>query len=177
MEEQTRKPLRAQLNQIRSWVRQGRTDAWVAHRLGVSTGELSEFKRQNQLDQLDAERQSPAPPSLTEELKSVVEQSDADEVEQSDSESRDRQTAPEKPESTPARRRRRGGRRGGRSRLPKGTYEGTLDHGEQEGYGVWLDPAVVDDPTYREHWAGVAEVTVRLEPDAIVITARPTKDK
>ena len=29
------KPLRSQLNQIRAWVRQGRTDAWIAHQLDV----------------------------------------------------------------------------------------------------------------------------------------------
>ena len=28
--------LRPQLNQIRAWVRQGRTDAWIAHQLEVS---------------------------------------------------------------------------------------------------------------------------------------------
>ena len=31
--------------------------------------------------------------------------------------------------------------------------EGTFDHGD-EGYGLWLDPAVQDDPVYAEHWAG-----------------------
>ena len=32
-------------------------------------------------------------------------------------------------------------------------YEATFDHGE-EGYGLWLDPAVADNPVYSEHWAG-----------------------
>jgi len=47
--------------------------------------------------------------------------------------------------------------------------EGTFDHGE-EGYGLWLDPAVQDDPTYAEHWAGHRPVTVAIEPDRIVIS-------
>ena len=34
-----RKPLRSQLNQIRAWVRQGRTDAWIAHQLDVSASD------------------------------------------------------------------------------------------------------------------------------------------
>ena len=69
------------------------------------------------------------------------------------------------------RRGRRGGRgrgRGGGGRKPK-PLEGTFDHGE-EGYGLWLDPAVQDDPTYAEHWAGHRPVTVSIEPDRIVIS-------
>jgi hypothetical protein len=72
--------------------------------------------------------------------------------------------------------RRRRGRRGGRGRGRGGAggrkpkaLEGTFDHGE-EGYGLWLDPAVQDDPTYAEHWAGHRPVTVSIEPDRIVIS-------
>ena len=49
-----------------------------------------------------------------------------------------------------------------------GPLEGTFDHGE-EGYGLWLDPAVADDPIYAEHWAGHRPVTVTIEEDQIVI--------
>jgi hypothetical protein len=67
-------------------------------------------------------------------------------------------------------RRRRRGRRGGRGRRRRGTdLEGTFDHGE-EGYGLWLDPAVQDDPVYAEHWAGHRSVTVSVEPERIVIS-------
>ena len=31
-----RRSLKPQLNQIRTWVRQGRTDAWIAHQLQVA---------------------------------------------------------------------------------------------------------------------------------------------
>src|ERR1700760_663129 len=44
-----RKSLRPNLNQIRTWVRQGRTDAWVAHQLEVSVQDIEQFKRQNEL--------------------------------------------------------------------------------------------------------------------------------
>ena len=62
-------------------------------------------------------------------------------------------------------------RRGGRSRRrsgPAGPLEGTFDHGE-EGYGLWLDPAIQDDPIYAEHWAGHRPVEITIEEDQIVI--------
>ncbi len=73
-------------------------------------------------------------------------------------------------EEAPARRR---GRRGGRGRRrPTGRgaapLEGTFDHGE-EGYGLWLDPAVQDNPIYAEHWAGHRPVEVLVEEDQIII--------
>ena len=46
--------------------------------------------------------------------------------------------------------------------------EATFDHGE-EGYGLWLDPAVQDDPTYAEYWAGHRPVEVVIEEDQIII--------
>ena len=46
--------------------------------------------------------------------------------------------------------------------------EGTFDHGE-EGYGLWLDPAVQDDPVYAEHWAGHRPVEITIEEEQIVI--------
>ena len=67
-------------------------------------------------------------------------------------------------------RRRRRGRRGGRGRgRARKALDGTFDHGE-EGYGLWLDPAVQDDPVYAEHWAGHRPVAVAIETDRIVIT-------
>src|SRR5271154_2358364 len=44
-----RRSLRPHLNQIRTWVRQGRTDAWVAHQLEVPARDIDQFKRQNEL--------------------------------------------------------------------------------------------------------------------------------
>jgi hypothetical protein len=48
------------------------------------------------------------------------------------------------------------------------TLEATFDHGD-EGYGLWLDPAVQDDPVYAEYWAGHRPVEVTIEEDQIVI--------
>ena len=44
-----RRSLRPHLNQIRSWVRQGRTDAWVAHQLEVKVQDIEQVKRANDL--------------------------------------------------------------------------------------------------------------------------------
>jgi hypothetical protein len=44
-----RRSLRPHLNQIRGWVRQGRTDAWIAHQLEVTVQDIDTFKRQNDL--------------------------------------------------------------------------------------------------------------------------------
>ncbi len=78
-------------------------------------------------------------------------------------------------EDAPSARRRRG-RRGRRS-TPRdaGPLEGTFDHGE-EGYGLWLDPAVQDNPIYAEHWAGHRPVEVTIEEDQIVIRRTGSED-
>src|SRR5215218_3915330 len=46
----SRRSLRPQLNQIRGWVRQGRTDAWIAHQLEVTVQQIQSFKRENDLE-------------------------------------------------------------------------------------------------------------------------------
>ena len=57
----SRRSLRPQLNQIRGWVRQGRTDAWIAHQLEVTVQQIQAFKREQGLEP-DGEDE-PAPPS------------------------------------------------------------------------------------------------------------------
>ena len=49
-----RRSLKPQLNQIRTWVRQGRTDAWIAHQLDVSVGDIRAFKREHELAPAEA---------------------------------------------------------------------------------------------------------------------------
>jgi hypothetical protein len=187
-----RRSLKPQLNQIRTWVRQGRTDAWIAHQLDVSVGDIRSFKREHELAAADGGDEAFVPgaeadePDLRAEDDALV--AEALEAErQAEAESGEDDTADDgddgdddgdgddedggEGDDRPKRRRR--GRRGGRGRgrgprRPK-ALEGTFDHGE-EGYGLWLDPAVKDDPTYAEHWAGHRPVTVTIEPDRIVIT-------
>ena len=56
-------------------------------------------------------------------------------------------------------------------REPESVFEGVLDHGEHEGWGLWLDPAVAEDPIWKEHWSGVEAVTVKVAEDSIVLEA------
>lgn len=161
-----RQSLRPHLNQIRTWARQGRTDAWIAHQLDVSVQQITAFKRDNELvddsqaadfdDDIDLRAEDDA--LVAAELEAV----EAESANAEGAESTDDADAAAKPARRRGRRRSRGRRRGG------GLLEGTFDHGE-EGYGLWLDPAVQDDPVYAEHWAGHRPVTVTIEENQIVI--------
>jgi cold shock CspA family protein len=62
-------------------------------------------------------------------------------------------------------------RRERRPREPESVFEGVLDHGERDGWGLWLDPSISDDPIWKEHWAGVEAVVVKVAEDSIVLEA------
>jgi hypothetical protein len=200
-----RRSLRPHLNQIRGWVRQGRTDAWIAHQLEVTVQQIEAFKRENDLvpdgdtdgapvpgagggdfdDEIDlraeddaliaaeleaaeAARAEEEARRAEEEARRAAEAADAAEADEDDDDQ------DEEDDDAPKRRR---GRRGGRGRR-KGAareLEGTFDHGE-EGYGLWLDPAVEDNPVYAEHWAGHRPVSVTIEEDQIVIRRAGDED-
>jgi len=183
-----RRSLKPQLNQIRTWVRQGRTDAWIAHQLEVSVKDIGAFKREHELAPAEGEGDAVGPlpdgdePDLRAEDEALVAAALEAELEQADKEeddseettdTRSGENGDDGGEDKPRRRRRgrRGGRARGRARKP---LEGTFDHGE-EGYGLWLDPAIQDDGVYAEHWAGHRAITVTVEQDRIVI-ARAGED-
>jgi hypothetical protein len=187
-----RRSLRPHLNQIRGWVRQGRTDAWIAHQLEVTVQQIEAFKKENELvpdaepntaphggsggvdfdDEIDlraeddaliaAELEAAEAARAEEEARRAAEEAEAAEAAEEEEEDED--------ENGDERKKRRRGRRGGRGRKKSAVreLEGTFDHGE-EGYGLWLDPAVEDNPVYAEHWAGHRPVTVTIEEDQIVI--------
>jgi hypothetical protein len=188
-----RKSLRPQLNQIRAWVRQGRTDAWVAHQLDVTVQEIEQFKRQNDLiggeenasgaptadfsEEIDLRAEDDA--LIAAELEAAALEAERERAEaeaaaereraERAAEEREEGEEGEDEEAPPRRRSRRGGRGRRRSSARStGPLEGTFDHGE-EGYGLWLDPAVQDNPIYAEHWAGHRPVEVLIEEDQIVI--------
>src|SRR5215217_1922988 len=190
----SRRSLRPQLNQIRGWVRQGRTDAWIAHQLEVTVQQIQAFKREHGLepdgdgspesagtDEVDlraeddaaiaAELEAEEVRRAEEEAKAAEEAArkaaEADAAEEAvrkaaEAEAAEQPDEDAKPKRTRARPRGRGRKRSA------GPLEGTFDHGE-EGYGLWLDPAVEDDPVYAEHWAGHRPVEVTIEEDQIVI--------
>jgi hypothetical protein len=167
-----RRSLRPELNRIRGWVRQGRTDAWIAHQLEVTVQQIQAFKREQGLE---PDSDSEGPPAsdfddeidlraeddalIAAELEAAETETDEDEEDEEDEDEAERRA--------PKRRSRRGGR-SGRGRKKPTTLEATFDHGE-EGYGLWLDPAVQDDPIYAEYWAGHRPVEVAIEEDQIVI--------
>jgi hypothetical protein len=168
-----RRSLKPQLNQIRTWVREGRTDAWIAHQLDVSVSDIRSFKREHDLAAGEADADAGGGVEETdlraEDDALVAAALEAEEETREDeAEDADEADGADDGDDKPRRRRRgrRGGRRGGRKRKE---LEGTFDHGE-EGYGLWLDPAVADDPVYAEHWAGHRPVTVVVEAERIVIT-------
>jgi hypothetical protein len=187
-----RRSLRPHLNQIRGWVRQGRTDAWIAHQLEVTVQQIEAFKKENDLvpdgdgdsalatgagggdfdDEIDlraeddaliaAELEAAEAARAEEEARRAAEAAEAAEAGDDEDEDEDEEDSGTK---------RRRGRRGGRGRRKGGgarELEGTFDHGE-EGYGLWLDPAVEDNPVYAEHWAGHRPVSVTIEENQIVI--------
>ncbi len=190
-----RKSLRPHLNQIRAWVRQGRTDAWVAHQLEVTVRDIEQFKRQNELVSDDeAPEGTAAAGDYPEEIDlraeddaliaAELEAAEAEaeraraEADRARAESDDAGDEPDEDGETGTRTRRRS-RRGGRGRRSSarqsGPLEGTFDHGE-EGYGLWLDPAIQENPVYAEHWAGHRPVEVEIEEDRIVIRRTLVED-
>ena len=56
-------------------------------------------------------------------------------------------------------------------REPESVFEGVLDHGERDGWGLWLDPAIAEDPIWKEHWSRVDAVIVKVAEDSIVLEA------
>lgn len=183
-----RRSLRPHLNQIRTWVRQGRTDAWIAHQLEVTGPEIAEFKTKNELaaGSSDDPQSVVAPEDVdlrAEDDALIAAELEAAEAARKAEEERLAAEAAEKAAADAAARaeagddededddkprRRRGGRRRRRGGSSTTTFEGTFDHGD-EGYGLWLDPAVADSALYAEHWAGHRPVEVTIEGDQIII--------
>src|SRR5664279_1234514 len=83
-----RRSLKPQLNQIRAWVRQGRTDAWIAHQLEVSTSELREFRKQHGFTP-DEEDGASQDLDLRDEIEAEIEAATAEEDASEDEEADD----------------------------------------------------------------------------------------
>ena len=174
----SRRSLRPQLNQIRGWVRQGRTDAWIAHQLEVTVQQIQAFKREHGLEPDGDGAEAAAADEVdlrASDDEAIAAELEAEEVRRAEEEAKAAEEAArqaaeaeaaEEADEKPRRARTRG--RGRARKKSAGPLEGTFDHGE-EGYGLWLDPAVADDPVYAEHWAGHRPVEVTIEEDQIVI--------
>jgi hypothetical protein len=171
-----RRSLRPELNRIRGWVRQGRTDAWIAHQLEVTVQQIQAFKREQGLEP-EADPETVGAVDFDDEIDLRAEDDaliaaelEAAEAQRAEEEAEDEAEEEEDGDGDKAPAKRRRGRRGGRRSTRRKTtpLEATFDHGE-EGYGLWLDPAVQDDPIYAEYWAGHRPVEVAIEEDQIVI--------
>jgi hypothetical protein len=179
-----RRSLRPNLNQIRGWVRQGRTDAWIAHQLEVTVQQIESFKKEHDLlpegeegaaaggadfdDEIDLRAEDDALIAAELEAEAARKEEEATRRAAEEAEAAEQEGAEAEEEAEEEKPRRRGRRGGRRRKATAGPLEGTFDHGD-EGYGLWLDPAVADDPVYAEHWAGHRPVTVTVEEDQIVI--------
>jgi hypothetical protein len=182
----SRRSLRPQLNQIRGWVRQGRSDAWIAHQLEVTVQQIQAFKREHELE-LDGDTGNDAGGGDEVDLRAeddaaIAAELEAEQARRAEEEALAAEEAARKAAEAEAEAEARGddetaeaeakprrrSRTRGRTRKRGAALEGTFDHGE-EGYGLWLDPAVQDDPVYAEHWAGHRPIEVTIEEDQIVI--------
>ncbi|HEU4462307.1 MAG TPA: hypothetical protein VFR75_06935, partial [Solirubrobacterales bacterium] len=144
------------------------------HQLEVTATELREFRKQYDLspdDETAGASEIDLRDEIEAEIEAATEAEEAEEAEKPESEDEeDGEEREERSQGEPGagrRRRRRRGRRGGRGRRKE--IEASFDHGETDGYGLWLDAAVKENPVYTEHWAGKRDVTVRIEADQIVI--------
>src|ERR1700755_1025999 len=80
-----RRSLKPQLNQIRAWVHQGRTDAWIAHQLEITASELREFRKQYDLSP-DDENAGSSEIDLRDEMEAEIEAATAAEEEAEEAE-------------------------------------------------------------------------------------------
>jgi len=191
--------LKPQLNQIRTWVQEGATDIWIAHKLGSTPASIANFRRQHTLSRDGAGADvgpgaapaaagpaAPAPPSRTRKRSAPATRAAATastpapaaEAAQSLAEPpvpRDAPLPADEREDDGGERgpRRRRGRRGGRGRRPAEADTPVVVEGVldhgDEGHGLWLDAAVRDAAVYRANWAHVAAVTVTVTADEIVV--------
>jgi hypothetical protein len=166
----------------------------VAHQLEVTVKEIEQFKRQNELVTDDDTPEGAATPAdfpdeidlraeddalIAEELEAAA--LEAEEAARVRAEERAKaKDSDDEDDDEDAPKPRRRSRRGGRGRRSpardSGPLEGTFEHGE-EGYGLWLDPAVQDNPIYAEHWAGHRPVEIVVEEDQIIIRRTSSDDE
>ncbi len=142
------------LKKIKEWVEQGRTDAWIAHTLEISGAELLEHKVELGL----------AEPPPVDEILEVDEPIDKPTSEPAPASSgKPDKTADKGKSEKPAAK--------VKSEKPaSGTeFEASFEHGKPDGYGLWLDPAVQDDPVYKKHWSKCKSVVVSFEDEKITI--------
>src|SRR4051812_50004033 len=152
-----RRSLKPQLNQIRTWVHQGRTNAWIAHQLEVSVRDIDAFKREHELVPAEQHEDPPEDPFgarveeepdlRAEDDALVAAELDAEPEEEIEAESAEGEEKPKR------RRGRRGGRGrrtggGGGSRQPLGGTFGPRGGGD----GLGVAPPRPGSPRHPRAW-------------------------
>ncbi len=176
-----RRSLKPQLNQIRTWVRQGRTDAWIAHQLEVSVRDIGAFKREHELAPAEdvgerttetgygGELDEPDLRAEDDALVAAALDAEPEPEPEPEAEDEDEDEGGADDDEKPRRRR---GRRGGRGRKrprPAASRSREPSTTATRATVCGSIPAIQDDPIYAEFWAGHRPVTVTLEQDQIVI--------
>ena len=144
-------------------MRQGRTDAWIAHQLEVSVKDIDAFKREHDAGcptaasadrRLSRAEEEPDLRAEDDALVAAALDAEADEDDDEDDDEEDGEDGDGDEAQAPAAGAGAAEAVGAAAAAASASaLEGTFDHGD-EGYGLWLDPAVQDDPVYAEHWAG-----------------------
>lgn len=140
--------LSAHHEQIEQWVAQDRSDQWIADALGTSRSSVQAFRSRSGIRR---HRRGRPQKNATEEVAPAKTASGGGEQADDDSNA------------------------SGNDDGPGSVFEGVLDQGE-EGYGLWLDPAVADDPLFRERFAGVSDVRVVVERGRIILEPAADRD-
>jgi hypothetical protein len=192
-------PLKPQLNQIRTWAQQGRTDAWIAHHLETTPDAIAEFRGEHGLGR--GTRSSAATPVTPEVVAASIEEEGP------------RAAASEEAPAAagePEKRRARRGRRGAGQQAAEATAaapeakeeapvpetpvepaprsrrrrsRGDAAPAEPAAATVYaasiaatvalaLDASVVNDPVFVANWAGAGSLVAEVTPDAIVVRRR-----
>jgi hypothetical protein len=164
-----RSSLKPQLNQIRTWTRQGRTDIWIAHTLESTPESIRAFRLDNGLLRPGEAAPAPAPESRTNgDAPSTRRRRRTKAAAPAEAEA-PTEPAPE-PEaevaSAPKSPRRRGGRRG---RSGGAQTEEPVSASIVRGVAIQLPESVLADPSFKEHWNGVQAVTAEIGPETIVL--------
>jgi membrane protein involved in colicin uptake len=145
----SRRSLRPQLNQIRAWVRQGRTDAWIAHQLEATVQQIQAFKREQDLEANGDEPAAEEVDLRAQDDAAIAAELEAEAARKAEEDAKAAEEAARRAAEAPA--------------------EEAVDEEEKPKPRRRRSTTGQDDPVYAEHWAGHRPVEVTIEEDQIVI--------
>jgi hypothetical protein len=160
-----RSSLKPQLNQIRIWARQGRTDIWIAHTLESTPEAIRSFRIDNGLLRPGEPAPAPAPVQPAKpEGEASTRRRRRTRAAAAEPEVAAEEPAPETETAVKPPR-----RRGRRGRSGAAQAEEAVAGAILRGVAIQLPESVLADPAFREHWDGVQTVTAEIGPETIVL--------